>query len=155
MPTIDSDGCRPPVGVIGKRVLGALQSPQPPPTEAVLTSLINEVAAVPDRTILVLDDYQIIASSSVDDALTFLLEHLPPPERGLHLVIATRDDPHLPLARLRARGQLTELRATELRFTSSEAVEFLNQVMGLALSAEDSAALETRTVARNGLFPAD
>ena len=63
----------------------------------------------------------------------------------MHLVIATREDPHLPLARLRARGQLTELRATDLRFTSSEAAEFLNQVMGLDLSAEDIAALETRT----------
>ncbi len=74
-----------------------------------------------------------------------ILEHLPPPGRGLHLVIATRDDPHLSLARLRARGQLTELRATDLRFTSSEAAEFLNQVMGLDLSAEDIAALERRT----------
>ena len=72
----------------------------------------------------------------------FLLEHLPP---QMHLVIATREDPHLPLARLRARGQLTELRAADLRFTSTEAAEFLNQVMGLNLSAEDIAALETRT----------
>ena len=78
----------------------------------------------------------------VDNALTFLLEHLPP---QMHLVIATREDPHLPLARLRARGQLTELRAADLRFTPAEAAEFLNQVMGLNLSAEDIAALETRT----------
>ncbi len=130
---------------IGEGALGMLQSPQPPPTEAILTSLINELAAIPDRIILVLDDYHLIESSPVDDALTFTLEHLPPPERGLHLVIATRDDPQLPLARLRARGQLTELRAADLRFSSSEAVEFLNQVMGLDLSVEDIAALETRT----------
>jgi LuxR family maltose regulon positive regulatory protein len=122
-----------------------LQSPQPLPTEAILTSLINEVAAIPDRIIVVLDDYHLIESSPVDGALTFLLEHLPPPERGLHLVIATREDPQLPLARLRARGQLTELRAADLRFTSAEAAEFLNQVMGLDLSAENIAALETRT----------
>ena len=82
---------------IGKGALSMLQSPQPPPTEQVLTSLINDIAAIPDRIILVLDDYHVIASSPVDDALTFLLEHLPP---QMHLVIATRDDPHLPLARL-------------------------------------------------------
>jgi LuxR family maltose regulon positive regulatory protein len=130
---------------IGEGALGMLQSPQPPPTEAVLTSLINEIAALPDRIVLVLDDYHLIEAQPIHDALTFLLEHLPPPERGLHLVIATRDDPHLPLARLRARGQLTELRGADLRFTSSEAAAFLNQVMGLDLSAEDIAALETRT----------
>ena len=116
--------------------------PRPPPTEAVLTSLINEIAALPDRIVLVLDDYQLIETQPVHDALTFLLEHLPP---QIHLVIATREDPHLPLARLRAQGQLTELRATDLRFNSSEAAEFLNQVMGLDLSVDDIAALETRT----------
>ena len=78
----------------------------------------------------------------VDDALTFLLEHLPP---QMHLVITTREDPQLPLARLRARGQLTELRAADLRFTPAEAAAFLNQVMGLDLSAADVAALEDRT----------
>ena len=84
----------------------------------------------------------LIDARPVDDALTFLLEHLPP---QMHLVIATREDPQLPLARLRARGQLTELRVADLRFTPSEAAGFLNQVMGLNLSAEDIAALETRT----------
>jgi LuxR family maltose regulon positive regulatory protein len=130
---------------IGEGALGMLQSPQPPPTEAVLTSLINEIAAVPDRIVLVLDDYHLIETRPIHEALTFLLEHLPAPERGLHLVIVTREDPHLPLARLRAQGQLTELRAADLRFTSSEAAEFLNQMMGLGLSAEDIAALERRT----------
>ncbi len=127
---------------IGAGVLGMLQSPQPPSTESILTALLNEITTVPDNFILVLDDYHMIDSKPVDDALTFLLEHLPP---QMHLVIATREDPNLPLARLRARGQLTELRAADLRFTPSEAAEFLNQVMGLNLSAEDCAALETRT----------
>jgi LuxR family maltose regulon positive regulatory protein len=127
---------------IAKGALSALQSPQAPPTEAVLTSLINEMAGIPHRILLVLDDYHLIEAQPIHDTLTFLLEHLPP---QMHLVIATRDDPHLPLARLRARGQLTELRAADLRFTSSEAAEFLNQVMGLGLSIEDIAALETRT----------
>ena len=120
----------------------ALQSPQPPPTESILTALLNEITAMPDNFILVLDDYHVIDSKPVDQALTFLLEHLPP---QMHLVIASREDPNLPLARLRARGQLTELRAADLRFTPAEAAEFLNQVMGLNLSAEDIAALETRT----------
>ena len=123
-------------------MLGVLQSPQPPPIESILTILLNEITTIPDNFILVLDDYHVIDAKPVDNALTFLLEHLPP---QMHLVIATREDPHLPLARLRARGQLTELRAADLRFTPSEAAEFLNQVMGLNLSAEDIAALETRT----------
>ena len=127
---------------IGEGVLGVLQSPQPPPTESILTALLNEITTIPDNFVLVLDDYHVIDAKPVDHALTFLLEHLPP---QMHLVIATREDPQLPLARLRARGQLTELRAADLRFTPSEAAEFLNQVMGLNLSAEDIAALETRT----------
>ena len=127
---------------IGERVLGVLQSPQPPSTEAILTALLNEITTIPDNFIFVLDDYHTIDSKPVDNAITFLLEHLPP---QMHLVIATREDPSLPLARLRARGQLTEVRATDLRFTPAEAAEFLNQVMNLNLSAEDVAALEART----------
>lgn len=127
---------------IGKGVLGMLQVPQPPPAEAILTSLLNEIAALPDKFSLVLDDYHVIEAQPVDAALTFLLEHLPP---QMHLVIATREDPQLPLARFRASGQLTELRAADLRFTPAEAAEFLTQVMGLPLSAEDVAALEART----------
>jgi len=117
--------------------LSAIQSSQPPPAEAVLTSLINDVAALPDRMVLILDDYHVIEAQPIHDALTFLLRHLPP---QMHLVIATREDPSFPLSRLRVRGQLTELRATDLRFRSSEAAAFLNQVMGLALSAKDIAA---------------
>ncbi len=127
---------------LGAGVSGVLQSPQPPPIESILTALLNEITTLPDNFILVLDDYHVIDAKPVDNALTFLLEHLPP---QMHLVIATREDPQLPLARLRARGQLVELRATDLRFTLSEAADFLNQVMNLDLSAEDIAALETRT----------
>ena len=127
---------------IGAGVLAALQSPQPPPSETLLTTLLNEIAVIPDRVVLVLDDYHALDSKPIDQALTFLIDHLPP---QLQLVIATREDPALPLARLRVRGQLTELRAIDLRFTPAEAAEFLNRVMGLNLPAEDIAALENRT----------
>ena len=127
---------------IGKGSLSMLQSPQPPPVEAVLTTLINEIATIPDRIVFVLDDYHVIESSQVDDTLGFLLKYLPP---QIHLVIASREDPHLPLSHFRACGQLTELRAADLRFTASEAGKFLNQTMGLSLSREDITALETRT----------
>ena len=106
---------------IGAGVLMTLQSPQPPSAESLLTALLNEIVALPDNFILVLDDYHVIDSQPVDQALTFLLELLPP---QMHLVIATREDPHLPLARLRARGQLTELCAADLRSALSEAAEF-------------------------------
>lgn len=126
----------------GRGVLEALQAPQPPPTELILTALLNEIAVIPVNFVLVLDDYHLVDSSAVDDALTFLLEHLP---SQMHLLITTREDPQLPLPRLRARGLLTELRAADLRFTPSEAAEFLNSVMALSLSAADIAALEDRT----------
>lgn len=126
----------------GQGVFGVLQGPRPPPTETVLTALLNEIATLPHHLVLVLDDYHLVDSEAVDEAVRFLLEHLPP---QLHLAIATREDPRLPLARWRARGQLTELRAADLRFTPTEAAEFLNRVMGLDLSAEDVNALETRT----------
>jgi LuxR family transcriptional regulator, maltose regulon positive regulatory protein len=127
---------------IGEGVSGVLQSPQPPPTESILTALLNESTAIPDNFFLVLDDYHVIDAKAVDQALTFLLDHLPP---QMHLVIATREDPALPLARLRVGGYLTEVRAVDLRFTPSEAAAFLTQVMGLTLSAEDITALEART----------
>jgi LuxR family maltose regulon positive regulatory protein len=130
------------VAEIGAGVLGVLQSPQPPSIESILTTLLNEITTIPDNCIFVLDDYHIVDSKPVDNALAFLLEHLPP---QMHLVITTREDPQFPLARLRARGQLTELRAADLRFTPTEAAEFLNQAMSLQLSAEDIAALEART----------
>jgi LuxR family transcriptional regulator, maltose regulon positive regulatory protein len=127
---------------IGEGVLDALQSLQPPPAEAMLTALLNDLTTVPDHYVLILDDYHVIDARPVDDALAFLLEHLPP---KIHLVIATREDPPLPLARLRTRGQLSELRATDLRFTPAEAAAFLKEMMGLNLSAKDIAALEERT----------
>ena len=127
---------------IGADVALTLQSPQPPSPETILTSLLNEIVTIPDNFILVLDDYHVIDAKAMEQALAFLVEHLPP---QMHLVITTREDPSLPLARLRARGQLTELRAADLRFTLPEAAEFLNHVMGLQLSPENIAALETRT----------
>src|SRR5215469_18970367 len=126
---------------VGEGALGALQSPQPPPTEVLLVALLNDLTTISDPFVLVLDDYHVLDAKPVDQALTFLIDHLPP---HLHLVIATREDPHLPLARLRARAHLTEVRATHLRFTPSEAATFLNQMMGLTLSAEEIAALERR-----------
>jgi LuxR family maltose regulon positive regulatory protein len=127
---------------IGEGVLGALQSPQPPPIESILTALLNEINTIQDQFTLVLDDYHVIDSKPVDEALIFLLEHLP---TRMHLVITTREDPQLPLARLRARGQLTELRAADLRFTPAEAAVFLNQMMGLSLTEKEIAVLEART----------
>ena len=129
---------------IGEAALAALHAaqPQPPPAELILTSLLNDLAGLPDNVMLVLDDYHVVDAGPVDRALIFLVEHLPP---RMHLVIASREDPQLPLARLRAQGQLTELRAADLRFTPAEAAEFLNRVMGLALSAEHIATLQART----------
>jgi LuxR family maltose regulon positive regulatory protein len=127
---------------LGAGVMAVLQGPQPSPTEAILTALLNDIIMLPHTIVLVLDDYHVIDANPVDDALIFLLDHLPP---RMHLVITTREDPQLPLARLRARGLLTELRAADLRFTTAEAAAFLNQVMGLDLAAPDIAVLEDRT----------
>jgi LuxR family maltose regulon positive regulatory protein len=127
---------------LGANALALLDSPQTPPIESILTLLLNDVAAFPDRFALVLDDYHVVETPAIHTALTFLLDHLPP---HMHLMITSRSDPPLPLARWRARRQLTELRAADLRFTSEEAAAFLNRVMGLNLSADDIAALETRT----------
>ncbi len=112
------------------------------PAEAVLTALINHAAEAERDTVLVLDDYHAVGSEAVHKAVGFLLDHLPP---QLHLVIATRADPPLPLARLRARGQLAELRAADLGFTEDETAEFLRRMPDLEVSAEDVAALEART----------
>jgi len=127
---------------VGEDVLLALQSPQALPVESVLTDLINEITDIPGNIVLILDDYHLITAQPIHEAITFLLDHLPP---QLHLILSTRADPPLPLAHLRGRGQLTELRATDLRFTPTEAAAFLNDVMGLGLSTQDIAALDTRT----------
>ncbi len=98
---------------IGEGVLGVLQSPQPPPIESILTALINEITTIPDNFIFVLDDYHVIDSKPVDNALTFLIEHLPP---QMHLVIATREDPPLPLARLRVAEPIDRTARRRLAF---------------------------------------
>lgn len=127
---------------LGAGLLDVLGSSQSPSIESILTELLNQIAAIPEDFILVLDDYHLADAKPIDEALTYMVEHLP---AQMHLVITTREDPALPIPRLRARNRLMELRAADLRFTPSEAAEFLNQVMGLELSAEDVAALETRT----------
>jgi len=126
----------------GQETLGMIQAPKPPVAETVLTTLINEINNAGQEFTLVLDDYHQLDARPIDEALAFALEHLPP---QMHLAIVTREDPRLPLARLRSRAQLTELRATDLRFTAEEAAGFLNQVMGLNLSEEEIAALDNRT----------
>lgn len=127
---------------LGTSILEMLQSQQSPPSEIILTILLNELVQHPVEFVLILDDYHLISSPLVDNALAFLLEHLPP---QIHLIVVTREDPDLALARLRSRGELHELRANDLRFTATEAREFLNRRMGLKLSENDIQALLTRT----------
>ena len=126
----------------GETSLSMLDSPQSPSSETVLTLLINEISAIPDKIVFVLDDYHLIESQPVHDALAYLIENLP---TQLHMVITTREDPPIQLSRLRARNQLSEIRAIDLCFTAPETAEFLNRVMGLKLSSEDISALNART----------
>ena len=118
------------------------QSPERPAIENLLTDLINLLAAIPEHVVCVLDDYHLIENQGIHDALTFLIENLPP---QLHLVLTTREDPPLPFFRWRARGAVNELRSSDLRFTQDEASQFFNRVLGLSLSSEEIALLETRT----------
>lgn len=127
---------------IGHTVSTLLESPQMPPIQSMLVSLINDLVASDIEFVFVLDDYHLISSSAVHDIVEMLLERLP---STVSLVIMTREDPTLPLARLRVRGQLTEIREHDLRFTLDEATSFLNTTMGLALSPENIEALEART----------
>jgi LuxR family transcriptional regulator, maltose regulon positive regulatory protein len=127
---------------VGETSLALMYASSSPPIEDVLTSLLNALSQLPTETVLVLDDYHLIEAKGIHDTLIYLVEHLPP---NTHLVIASRADPLLPLARLRARGTLTELRADNLRFTSGETTAFLTEVMGLPLSAEEVTALEAHT----------
>jgi LuxR family maltose regulon positive regulatory protein len=120
----------------------ALLQERRPSIEAVLTSVLNDVQAMSGDVVLVLDDYHLIDAPAVHDGMAFLVEHLPP---QLHLVIAGRADPVLPLARLRGRGELVEIRAADLRFTPEEAAAYLNGAMGLPLTAHDIQTLEGRT----------
>ena len=127
---------------VGRRALAMLQSPQPPAIESVLTVLLNDIDAADADFTIVLDDYHVVDAAPIHSGLTFLLDHLP---ARMRLVIASRAEPPLPLARMRARGELTELRAAKLRFTFDEASAFLTQVMQLDVSPEDAATLERRT----------
>ena len=128
--------------VIGAPLLSGLQSLQVPPVEQILTGLLNEIATRTEAIILVLDDVHLITDTAILQGIEFLLNHQP---SQLHVVLTTREDPDLPLARLRARDQLTEIRARDLRFTQPEADAFLRDVMGLSLSDQDVATLEGRT----------
>ena len=119
-----------------------LQTPEKLDNEALMTLVVNALARIKRDFVLVLDDYHVVRTPAIHKAVTFMLDNLPP---HMHLVLLTRTDPSLPLARLRARGQLTKVRAADLRFNVDEVSEFLNQVMGLALTREQIAALESRT----------
>ena len=127
---------------LGNDALAMLQSPEPAPLTVSLTHLINDIAAFPGSFSLVLDDYQAIRARPIHESLFFFIEHMP---AQMHMVILSRSDPTLPLARLRARNQLHEIHSDILQFTMEEAREFLKRVMKLDLSADDIAALETRT----------
>jgi LuxR family maltose regulon positive regulatory protein len=122
--------------------IDVLNSPHPFSQESLLTDLINDLSDVPDPFLVVLDDYHVIRDRDIHKAVTFLLENQPP---GMHLVIASRADPPWPMARLRSRCEMTELRTADLRFTESESASFLNEVMELGLSSDAVVDLDTRT----------
>ncbi|HTP11816.1 MAG TPA: hypothetical protein VMP08_26360, partial [Anaerolineae bacterium] len=126
----------------GETALAMLSAPQTPPLESIITALINDLAAIPDPIILVIDDYHVITDLNLHTSLDFFLDHAPP---QLPVAITTREDPPLSLPRRRARQQLTEVRAADLRFTLNEATELLNSIMHLRLAHADIAALEQRT----------
>ncbi len=127
---------------IGESLAPMLHSPHLPPFQTLLTPLLNDLADVSRDMLLVLDDYHLIENQTAHDAITFLLERQP---AQIHLVIATRADPPLPLARWRARDQLVELRAQDLTWNADEAAAFLNRTMGLGLARADAEALAERT----------
>jgi LuxR family maltose regulon positive regulatory protein len=126
----------------GKDTRTLLQAPEPPSQDSLMTTLLNELTAIASPFILVIDDYHVIQTLSIHQLSTFIVEHQP---GQMHLVLLTREDPPFALSRLRARGQITEVRQEDLRFTTQECVEFLEDVMGLKLSKSDIAALERRT----------
>lgn len=127
---------------LGEGTLARLQAADPESTDALVAGLVNEITIAGQALTLVLDDYHLVESGPVDDLVAFLLDHLPP---QLHVVIASREDPQLPLARYRSRGQLVELREADLRFNAVEAATFLDEAMGLRLTEQEVAALEART----------
>ncbi len=126
---------------VGGAALGLLDA-SPPATEAALAALLNDLGGLTRDLLLVLDDYHLIEAADVHEEMTFLLAHQPP---QLHVVLATRTDPPLPLARMRARGQLSEVRAADLRFTVEESAAYLNKSMGFRLSEGDVTSLDGRT----------
>lgn len=127
---------------IGKAAQAMLQAPQPPPPDVLLTSLVNDIAATPASFVLVIDDYHMIQTLAIHQQLIFLLEHLPP---QMHLVLTSREDPPFPLARMRAREQITDIREADLRFTQTEAADFLRKVLQIDVSSDDVAALQQHT----------
>ena len=127
---------------LGEGALALLQSPQAPPITSILTTLINDISVFPDVFAIIIDDYHLIDSQAIHEALTFLIDHLP---GNMHLIITTRVDPPLPLARLRAHNKLTEIRANDLRFTADEIESFLTRELGIDLTTEEVTVLETRT----------
>lgn len=127
---------------VGQELIDALEAAQPTQLDLLVTALINQIAELTEPFVLVLDDYHVLDSKPVDDLMKFLLDYLPPP---LHLVITTREDPSFALSRMRARGEMTEIRVADLRFTADEAADFLNTGMQLKLSANQVALLEART----------
>ncbi len=126
---------------LGKGVLPALGATNAPPPPAVIAALINDLSQIDGEVLLVLDDFHLVDAAPIHEAIAMLVTHQPP---QLHLMLVTREDPQLPLARLRARGELVELRGLDLRFTPAEAAQFLHEVMGLALDADAVAALDAR-----------
>jgi len=127
---------------IGQTVLPLLDMPQLPSANHLMTLLINDLTNLPEQSVLVLNDYHSIHHPDITIAVAYFLEHLP---THFHLIVATREEPHLPVARLRVQGQITEIRLDELRFTVEETTAFFNQTMGIRLNDEDIATLETRT----------
>ncbi|HEX6305132.1 MAG TPA: LuxR C-terminal-related transcriptional regulator [Anaerolineales bacterium] len=127
---------------IGVEVQSALEESRSPHIEILLTRLIGEIERLPDKSIIVLDDYHLISTQQIHDAINFLIEYLPP---TVHLVMTGRADPPLPVSRLRVQGEVNEVRTSKLRFTKKEVATFLNDLMGFDLSSDGIAALEART----------
>jgi LuxR family maltose regulon positive regulatory protein len=130
------------LGELGDLALAMLYAPQPQPPSIVLTTLINDILGYSGEIILILDDYHVIEDQNIQDAMLFLLDHLPP---NLHLILAGRVDPAFPLARWRMRGQMVEMHETDVRFTTEEASSFLLQGMGLPISPAEVELLAERT----------
>jgi len=128
---------------IGETILEILQSPQAQINEPLLITLVNEIALIiPGETIIVIDDYHLVETPQINEIIYFHIKHLPP---SMHILIASRSDPSLPVALLRGRGELNELRQDDLRFTTGEAADFLNRIKGLQLTDNQVGALVTRT----------